>query len=368
MTLLIEPASDADAPGIGAFNQRLRRHDVEFQLPENPDALLAPREHGAPVWHHMFVARDEAAIRGGYLLKRELLCTAGTELELGNYQIPLSEGVIDKSHAMVGIRLLQHVMQQRAALYCLGMGSMQRPLPRLLARFSWTVEPVPFFFRVIRASGFLRNITYIQQRRFGGPLTALTRYTGAGALAVSGWRVAAHLRLPALPRGLTVESVGAFGAEVDELFGGVRGAYGALIERTGAALEARLPRGDERLIRLLIRSGGKLVGWLVLTRTQLHGHKQFGSMRLGCLVDGLCAPELAPVLVRIATERLIAEGVDLIVSNQSHTEWIAGLRRCGYLAGPSNFIFARSPALAAATPPLRDWHLNRGDGDGPINL
>lgn len=368
MTLLIGPASDADAAAIGAFNQRLRRSDVEFQLPESPDALLAPRARGAPVWHQMFVARDEAAVRGGYLLKRELLRARGTDIELGNYQIPLSEGVIDKSHAMVGIRLFQHVMQQQSTLYCLGMGSMQRPLPRLLARFSWTVEPVPFLFRVIRASAFLKNITYIQQRRFGGPLTALARYTGAGALAVSGWRVAARLRLPAVPKSLAVTATGAFGPEIDALFTDCRDAYGALIERTAAALEARLPRGDERLIRILVRGGGKLLGWLVLTRSQLREHKQFGSMRLGCLVDGLCAPELAPILVRIATERLIAEGVDLIVSNQSHAAWLAGLRLCGYLEGPSNFIFARSPTLTAVTPALRDWHLNRGDGDGPINL
>jgi hypothetical protein len=368
MTLLIGAASDADAGAIGAFNQRLRRSDVEFQLPESPDALLAPRGRGAPVWHEMFVARDEAAIRGGYLLKRELLRARGADIELGNYQIPLSEGVIDKSHAMVGIRLFQHVMQQQSTLYCLGMGSMQRPLPRLLARFSWTVEPVPFFFRVIRASAFLENITYLQQRRFGGPMTALARYTGAGALAVSGWRVAARLRLPAIPKTLTVESTTGFGAEIDALYAECRDGYGALIERTAAALDARLPRGDERLIRILVRNGGKLVGWLVLTRSQLRGHKQFGSMRLGCIVDGLCAPELAPVLVRIATERLIAAGVDLIVSNQSHTAWLGSLRRCGYLEGPSNFIFARSPALTAASPPLRDWHLNRGDGDGPINL
>ena len=368
MTLLIGPASDADAPDIGAFNHRLRRSDVEFQLPESPGALLAPRERGAPVWHEMFVARDDAAIRGGYLLKRELLRARGTDIELGNYQIPLSEGVIDKSHAMVGIRLLQHAMQRQSTLYCLGMGSMQRPLPRLLARFSWTVEPVPFLFRVIRASGFLKNITYIRQRRFGAPLTAMARCTGAGALAVSGWRLAARLRLPAMPKTLTVQATSAFGSEIDALYDDCRNSYGALIERTAATLDARLPRADERLMRILVRSGGKLVGWLVLTRSRLRDHKQFGSMRLGCLVDGLCAPELAPVLVRIATEHLIAAGVDLIVSNQAHAAWLAGLRRCGYLEGPSNFIFARSPALTAATPPLSDWHLNRGDGDGPINL
>jgi hypothetical protein len=107
---------------------------------------------------------------------------------------------------------------------------------------------------------------------------------------------------------------------------------------------------------------------LVLTRSQLKGHKQFGDMRLGCVVDGLCDPQHAGVLIRLAMERLDDEGVHLVVSNQTHSTWLEGLRANGFMGGPSNFILARSPALAAATPAMDQCHINRGDGDGPINL
>ena len=73
-----------------------------------------------------------------------------------------------------------------------------------------------------------------------------------------------------------------------------------------------------------------------------------------------------------AREYLESQGVDLIVSNQSHAAWRRGFRQAGFLRGPSNFIFASSRELTRL---LRgkgvrneDLHFNRGDGDGPNNL
>ena len=52
--------------------------------------------------------------------------------------------------------------------------------------------------------------------------------------------------------------------------------------------------------------------------------------------------------------------------------WSAALKACGFLPGPSNFIFASSQALSRcmAEKGVRPdaVHVNRGDGDGPINL
>src|SRR5579883_614993 len=131
----------------------------------------------------MFVAKEGSTVRGGYLLKRELLVRSQDPLELWNYQIPLSEGIVSRAYAMVGIQILQDAMRRQAHLYSLGMGSMRRPLPKLLARFSWRVEPVPFLFRVIRGNAFLRNITYLKQQKSGRALTQLARLSGAGSLA-----------------------------------------------------------------------------------------------------------------------------------------------------------------------------------------
>jgi hypothetical protein len=63
-------------------------------------------------------------------------------------------------------------------------------------------------------------------------------------------------------------------------------------------------------------------------------------------------------------------GVDLIVSNQLHRAWSAGLIEAGFRKGPSNYLLALSPAFAAAAGSAADheFHFNRGDGDGPIHL
>jgi hypothetical protein len=69
---------------------------------------------------------------------------------------------------------------------------------------------------------------------------------------------------------------------------------------------------------------------------------------------------------------LAGRGVDLIVSNQSARCWRDGLRRESFLEGPSGFLFGLSPSLsqrvAFTERSLPECHLNRGDGDGPINL
>ncbi len=140
---------------------------------------------------------------------------------------------------------------------------------------------------------------------------------------------------------------------------------------------------DAETLRILYPSGGKYlrlkivqarrpIGWAVLLRSQLSGHKQFGNMRLGSIADCFAAPSDAAKVVACAGRFLEAEGVDLIVSNQSHQAWTAALGGAGFRAGPSNFIFAAAKPLARLLAnegiPNEQLFLNRGDGDGPINL
>src|SRR5207245_6779605 len=97
--------------------------------------------------------------------------------------------------------------------------------------------------------------------------------------------------------------------------------------------------------------------------------KYFGDLQVGTIVDGVAAPDHADVVVERATRQLEERGVDLLVSNQLHPAWRMALRRAGFMRGPSNFLFATSPALAqrlrARDPLWRAVHVNRGDGDAP---
>ena len=104
----------------------------------------------------------------------------------------------------------------------------------------------------------------------------------------------------------------------------------------------------------------------------MSGHKQFGNMRVGSIVDCLAEPEDAAAVVDHSSWFLEGRGVDLIVSNQVSTAWGRAFLGAGFMQGPSNFILGLSPMLAARLEPLglsrKNIHMNRGDGDGPINL
>jgi hypothetical protein len=104
----------------------------------------------------------------------------------------------------------------------------------------------------------------------------------------------------------------------------------------------------------------------------MSGHKQFGSMRVGTIVDGLALPEHAPRVIAAAARCLEARGADVIVSNQAHAAWCSALKRAAFMRGPSNYVFAVSRQLAQRLHPFEvnqhKIHLNRGDGAGPIHL
>ena len=137
--------------------------------------------------------------------------------------------------------------------------------------------------------------------------------------------------------------------------------------RDAATLNVLYPSHSERFIKIRVGEG-----WAVLLDTQMRKHKYFGDMRVGTIADCFASPRDAHSVVRAATAVLEQRGVDLIVSNQSHSDWCAALRATGFRAGPSNFLFAASKKLMALLGSLEDnfgrIHLTRGDGDGPIHL
>jgi hypothetical protein len=138
--------------------------------------------------------------------------------------------------------------------------------------------------------------------------------------------------------------------------------------RDAATLNVLYPPGTDRFTRIRVDSRG----WAVVLDTQMRSHKYFGDMRVGTVADCFAAPDDASAVIAAATQLLSSRGVDLIVSNQSHDAWCAGLKGCGFRKGPSNFIFAASKKLATLLEPFDESvggvHLTRGDGDGPIHL
>jgi hypothetical protein len=238
---------------------------------------------------------------------------------------------------------------------------MDRPLPRMLAAMGWRLEPVGFYFQVLRPARFLRNIRALRKTAARRSLLDLAASTGAGWLGVQALQMA---RFSAGPiAGVKQEQVRGFGSWADQLWEACHRHYVASGLRDSETLNRLYPAGDERF---LIWKSAR--GWAVALDTQMRGDQYFGDLRVGTIVDALAQPEDAPGVIATCAAALAERGVDLIISNQRHRAWAGALRQAGFLEGPSNFIFAVSKKLGEIIGPLEEVHINRGDGDGPIHL
>jgi hypothetical protein len=368
MPTMIREILPEDADSIGKFNSRLQAAGVSFTFPVSSADLMQLRPGLDAPFQLAYVLSDGTAVRGGYILKSEQIFVDGQNLSVGNYQLPLSEGIVDRRYAMVGVQLIKDALGRQPRLYCLGMGNTARPLPRLLSKLGWTVSTVPFLFRIENAGNFTREIRWVRRRASGRFLLDFARNTGMLAGFVALRRMRREVFRPKVPTGVSFDEVQDFPAEIDELFFNVRADYGLMCDRRAAAMRQKLPANDCRLSRIVLRRSGRVAGWAVVSISQLSDHTQFGNMKLGCIVDGLAAaPDVGPLLAE-ACRRLEQARCDLLVSNQTHPVWIRGLQRQGFFQGPSNFILALSPPLAACRPTGAPAHFNRADGDGPINL
>jgi hypothetical protein len=375
MRIEITPFTEPMVPAVRAFNVRLANaapdpNRYSSRFPESPvPAWLPPRE-GRPIWQEFYVARDEdGEVRGAYILKRQPVLVRGEVRELATYQLPISEGIIHPAYAVVGVRLLRDASRRCPWLWGLG-GGLHNPIGRFLVAAGWKAHPVPFHFRIVHPGPFLRNIQALRTSMVLRTILDGLRVSGVGWAGISSITALRTTHRPA--PGLQVETVPAFGPWADGLWERCSGAYSFASVRNLEVLDALYPPSHGRFTRLRVGRGQETLGWAVLLNTVMEGNKYFGDMKVGTLVDCLARPEDAADVITAARLELEAQGADLIVSNQASRKWCCGLRRNGFFEGTSNFPFLASKPVAGLLDPLEafapDFHLNRGDGDGPINL
>ena len=345
------------------LNRRLSTGGVHsgFLLPEN--AAATPADRSRPVFKEQYVVQDAAGVHGGFMLQSQQFRVMDEERQIGNYQMPISEGLINRAYGTVGIAMLRHALKMHPHLFCLGMGSADKPLPRMLAAMGWRLTHIPFLFRVHRAASFLRHIAPLRSSPFRARLLDAAAATGLGSL---GFRVL-QTRLP-LNRRMEAVPCESFGAWADVVWEGAKSNLSFSAVRSSEVLNILYPSQLARFHRLRIGTSG----WAVVLDTQMNSHRYFGGMRVGTIVDALAVPGKEVSVAGAASQFLAARGVDLIVTNQAHAGWVAAFRRCGFLNGPSNYILGTSKKL---TEDLQPWdthasklHITRGDGDGPLDL
>ena len=176
--------------------------------------------------------------------------------------------------------MVRDALAREPRLYAMGMGGWDKPLPQMLKRLKWRMSEVPFYFKVVHPGRFLRNIRVLR--------TSALRRLAMDAAAVTG--------------------VGLAGDEGDgdgAPLAGAAGGTGAGLSRGGptrfgrrrgrdyrAGWRSATPRRWMNSIRRAIHDScacARAGGWAVLLDTRMEGHKQFGGMRVGTIVDGLAA-------------------------------------------------------------------------------
>jgi hypothetical protein len=359
-TGLVGPVTD--------FNARLREHGIPYQFPESPVSERLPKLNGRETYEEGYLAVDQGAVRGGYMLKHQPFWVRGQVRSIGFLRLPLSEGIVDRRYLKVGAQLFLDAERRQPLLYGLGIGGMNEPVVRMMLALGWCARPVPFYFRVIDAQRFLRQVRYLRTSRLRRGLLDVLAASRIGRAGIGAAQEA--LRWKRGEAGVTVETDG-IGDWCDTHWNACCSEYALIGARDRATLEVLYPRG-ERFIRIRVLRDGIAIGWAVLLATQMSGHRYFGDMRVGSIVDCLAAAHDADTVIHAAGAYLERAGVDLIVSNQAALPWGRALRRCGYLPGPSNFVFTASRKLTAMLVPLRAsferMHITRGDGEGPRNL
>ena len=366
MAIAIQPFDSSRIEAIAAFNRRMAAAGSRWQFPERPEPSWFARAEGSPVFQEFFLAVDGEAVRGGYALQHRTASFRGAEHPIGAWYQPISEGSVDPKHGLVAIQLLRDALRRKPLCFGLGLEGLGSQLSKLMATLRCELRLIPFFVRIENGGRFAREARYLRKRRALSPLLEVAAATGAAGLCAALVRRALQ-RVPRLDAEVIEESAAGFGPWADEVWMRCRERYSFVAVRDAATLNRIYPERQRFRCLRLVR-GNTTLGWAVLDSKRMSDDSKFGDLHIGRIADCLAAPEDADAVVRAAADTLVREGVDVMLSNQSHPAWCAALRRNAFLSAPSNFVFAPSPELGkrirAIDPDGRDVHLNRADDNG----
>jgi hypothetical protein len=358
-------------PAVRAFNARLRTANaLLFAMPETAPASNPNRPVPGIEFRHFVVVDDAMEVRGGYFIRTQPFYIRGQIHTVGHYQAPLSEGILDPRYVAVGGVMLAHALEQQPLLFAMGMGGMDRPLPRMLRAMGWSILEAPFYFLVLNASRFLRNIGPLRTgstRRMAADFLAVS---GLGALALQGLQMArTRSRFDKRYRPQPIQS---FSGWADHVWQASMAQYSLSAVRNAEYLQFIYPHAEPPYWGIQLQTSDQTIGWVQMLDCQFREPAYFGRMRVAALVDGVAPASAIPSLVHSAIDAAQDRQADGIISNQMHRDWTSALKAAGFWQGPSNYLLALSKELFKLMEPLEEAipriHFNRGDGDGRVNL
>src|SRR5687768_2720012 len=247
--LTIVPFTPEWSSAVRDFNRRLLAGGLDDTLvfPELPEPEFHARAT-SPLAQEFFVAVDDGIVRGAYFLTIEPWCSYGRDIMVANYRLPLSEGLVNAEYRGVALAIMRHALKRQPYIYCLGMGSYDRPLPRTLAAMKWPMFTTPFFFRSVRPARVLRNLPSMRRTAARRLAFDIAAFTGAATLAVGAVQMVRSRRISRA--GAHVSVVNDFGSWADDLWARVGSRYSLLARRDTSVLAIRYPKKNERFLRL----------------------------------------------------------------------------------------------------------------------
>jgi hypothetical protein len=358
-------------PATRAFNARLRAADaLLFALPETAPAPNPNTSASGIEYRHFVVVDDAGEVRGGYFIRTQPFYVRGQIHRVGHYNAPLSEGIVDKRYAAVGAVMLAHALAEQPLLFAMGMGGRDRPLPRMLRAMGWPILEVPFYFRILNARRFLRNIGPLRGRWDRRLAADVLAFSGLGGLALKGIQKARTRNR--FDRRYKRQDIRDFSEWPDPIWQASSEQYSFSAVRTTDYLRFIFPHRDPRYYGVQLTEADTLAGWVEMLDCQLRDRSYFGEMRVAALVDGIGPAATIPSLIHCGVEAAKARNADIVISNQMHRDWTSALKAAGFWQGPSNYLLALSKELRKLLEPLEEAipriHFNRGDGDGRVNL
>lgn len=367
MPIVIQPYRDEHEPAVQEFNTRLQAAgDPDLVFYKTSHSQWLPKTGNCPLFNEYFVALDSGAVRGAYALKHEAVFIAGKGIvSVACYHHPLSEGIVNRSYASVGGLMLRDALARQHLLYALGMGGSERPLPKMLKALGWSLAAIPFFFKIVQPSRFLREMKMLRTSPAKSRMMDVGAASGLGWLAIRAVQSVLRARRRRLPM-ISSERIVQFSSWADLLWREAREQYVMAAVRDSETIARLYPANDAHSTRLRVRRGATDLGWAVVGERRKN--TKYGSMRVGSILDCWAAPENALAIAQSATHELQSQNMDLIVSNQGSATWGRALRESGFFQGTSNFIFAASRKYAELLQPwarnVGAFHVTRADGDG----
>jgi hypothetical protein len=367
-------ASGEHEEKVEAFNQRLAAAGQTYHRlsVEKPFRTMLHRDD-SPVIAERFLCFENDEIRGGIGIKRMMFRVCDSDEEVAVSVYPLSEGIINPAYSIIGLMIQKEMLRRFPLMYSLGAPSTTPA--KLKQRTGWYSMPVPFYFKVLHARPFFRNLAYLRKKRWLKNAMDFVALSGAGSLGLRMFNLfqKARRRYPAT-RHLSIERFDCWGDWADEAWSRARNRYTLIGDRSRVALQSLYPDGHEHLIKLKIsaRDTDRLLGWAVITASQLKKHRYFGDMRLGVIVDMMAAPEDAYWVLSGALAAVDQCEADLVVSNHSERRWNEAFEQVGMLQWKTNFHLFLSPKLWKRFEPLKEYssgfYFTRGDGHGPTQF